>query len=449
MISRKDDGVNIVCAPTGIIPVKRPGRGIAYLSDAGFENMLLDFSLCCPPEELVKAGKGELASKPGRRNEEVRCTGAAENNGDDSKENIQYSERIKEGMLLLAEQCKKSGMQMKIAHAPYLPRNYKDSNLNALLTVLAKESIRVCAQAGCQCIVIRPLSAGIPDEDIWSRNREYYMELAEAAQKYDVQILLENQCKDRNGHLVRGICADIYEAISWVDSFNETLGQERFGFCMDVGVSNLCGQNMYDLISGLGERLKAVILRDSDGNHENALLPFTSADNGQAQTDWLGLIRGLRERGFAGEMIIDMKDTLSAFPPFLHPELLKWAKTIADYFKWQIGMENVLKKYPSRVLFGAGNMCRNYMKCYGEKYPPLYTCDNDSSIWGTVFCGLEVKNPQSLKELPEECAVFICNVYYEEIRDQLQEMGIRNPIEYFSDEYMPSYYFDRLEMKNI
>ena len=105
MISRKDDGVNIVCAPTGIIPVKRPGRGIAYLSDAGFENMLLDFSLCCPPEELVKVGK----------------------------ENFQYSERIKEGMLLLAEQCKKSGMQMKIAHAPYLPRNYKDSNLNDLL----------------------------------------------------------------------------------------------------------------------------------------------------------------------------------------------------------------------------------------------------------------------------------------------------------------------------
>ena len=166
MTRRKDDGVNIVCAPTGIISVKRPGRGIAYLSDAGFENMLLDFSLCCPPEELVKAGK----------------------------ENFQYSERIKEGMLLLAEQCKKSGMQMKIAHAPYLPRNYKDSNLNDLLTVLAKESIRVCAQAGCQCIVIRPLSAGIPYEDIWSRNKEYYMELAEAAQKYDVQILLEYQC---------------------------------------------------------------------------------------------------------------------------------------------------------------------------------------------------------------------------------------------------------------
>jgi len=28
-------------------------------------------------------------------------------------------------------------------------------------------------------------------------------------------------------------------------------------------------------------------------------------------------------------------------------------------------------------------------------------------------------------------------------------MGIKNPIEYFNDEYMPSFYFDRLEMKEM
>lgn len=422
MAEKTDKEINISCAPTGIVSAKRPGRGIACLASAGFNSMLLDFSLCCSQEELEAAGKKGFAG-------------------------ADYLEKIRELLPPLVEQCQKNGMQTNIAFAPYLPRNYKHSNLNKLLTILAKESIRVCAQAGCKYIVIRPLFAGIPDEDIWNSNREYYMELALLAQKYEVQILLENQCRDRNGHLVRGICAEIYEAISWVDSLNETLGEEGFGFCMDVGACNLCGTNMYDFIAGLGERLKAVILRDCDGNHENALLSFTSANNGQAQTDWLGLIRGLREQGFAKEMIIQMKDTLSSFPSFLHPELLKWAKTIADYFKWQIGMENVLRKYPSRVLFGAGNMCRNYMKCYGEKYPPLYTCDNDSSIWGTVFCGLEVKDPNSLKELPKECAVFICNVYYEEIRGQLQDMGICNPIEYFNDEYMPSYYFDRLEMK--
>jgi hypothetical protein len=63
-----------------------------------------------------------------------------------------------------------------------------------------------------------------------------------------------------------------------------------------------------------------------------------------------------------------------------------------------------------------------------------------------VFEGLEVKDPQALKSLPSDCAVFICNTYYSEIKQQLSQMGISNPIEYFNDEYMPSFYFDRIDV---
>ena len=85
------------------------------------------------------------------------------------------------------------------------------------------------------------------------------------------------------------------------------------------------------------------------------------------------------------------------------------------------------------------------MKCYGEKYPPLFTCDNNKALWGTSFCGLEVKAPECLRELPRDCGIFICNIYYREIEQQLREMEIENSIEFFNDEYMPTYYFDRLE----
>ena len=87
-------------------------------------------------------------------------------------------------------------------------------------------------------------------------------------------------------------------------------------------------------------------------------------------------------------------------------------------------------------------MCRNYMKCYGAIYPPLFTCDNNQALWGTSFCGLEVKSPEALKDLPDDCGVFICNLYYREIEAQLRAMGVKH-IEYFNDEYMSSYYFDR------
>lgn len=89
-------------------------------------------------------------------------------------------------------------------------------------------------------------------------------------------------------------------------------------------------------------------------------------------------------------------------------------------------------------------MCRNYMKCYGEKYPPLFICDNNVGLWGTSFEGLEVRNPEELKSLPTDCTVVICNVYYREIEAQLKELGVKS-IGYFNDEYMPSFYFDRLE----
>lgn len=280
-------------------------------------------------------------------------------------------------------------------------------------------------------------------ENEWLENKNYYLHLAGIAKEHNVMILLENQCRDLNGHLIRGICSDGKTAAHWIDRLNEEVGEERFGFCMDVGVCNLCGQNMYDFVLSLGNRLKAVILRDCDGHSENALLPFTCVNKAQPMTDWLSLIRGLRETGFDGSLILNFSDTASSFSPILRPELMKLSMSVANYFKWQIEIENLLKKYQSIVLFGAGNMCRNFMKCYGEEYPPLFTCDNNRGIWGTEFYGLEVKSPDSLLKLPDDCGVFICNIYYREIEKQLLDMGIQN-IEFFNDEYMPSYFFDRL-----
>ena len=74
----------------------------------------------------------------------------------------------------------------------------------------------------------------------------------------------------------------------------------------------------------------------------------------------------------------------------------------------------------------------------------MFTCDNNPALWGEDFCGLEVKPPGKLKDLPEDCAIFICNIYYREIERQLREMNVRNPIEFFNDEYMPSFHYDRL-----
>lgn len=426
--------MNIVCASAGLVWHESPQKGILNVRDGGFEEILLDLSVCCSAAELENLGK------------ERKVSGAVLNQKKEETVRIsEHPEQLCSFQQRLFEECGKESIRIPAARAPYLNRNTKRKDLGALIVRLAEESIRACGQAGCQYLIVRPLFSGIERGSEWEVNRTFYLGLADLAKRNDVMILLENQCLDHNGMLSRGICAEASEAAAWVDRLNAERGEERFGFCMDVGVCNLCGQNMGEFAAVLGSRIKAVILRDCDGVRENAMLPFTCVDKGQFRTDWQNLIRGLREICFDGLLIMDFSGMTTALSPFLRPGLIKFAREISEFFKWQIAMKSVLMKYNRRVLFGAGNMCRNYMKCYGEEFPPLFTCDNNRRRWGETFEGLQIRPPEALKQLAPDCAVFICNIYYREIEKQLREMGIINPIEYFNDEYMPSFYFNRLE----
>lgn len=408
--------MEIVCGQREIVALTHPRQGVYDLRDAGFKNILLDFSVCISPGELEAYGEsGEKAEKV---------------------EGVQLYSYLKP----VIDCYRKAGLTVPVARAPYLFRNTKQNNLQEPLVQLISECIAVCGRYNCRYIIIQPFSGR--GKECWKLNRTYYLRLAEKAAECGVIILIENQCRDINGHLVRGVCAEGREAAAWVDALNKEKGEERFGFCMDVGVCNLCGQNMYDFVHALGNRLKVVILRDCDGIQETSMLPFTCVNKGKGQTDWLNLTRGLRETGFEGALLLDFASTAAGFSPLLRPELLKMSKAIGEYFAWQISLEGLIKKYSSIVLFGAGNMCRNYMMSYGRKYPPLFTCDNNPVLWNTEFCGLTVKSPEYLKGLPEDCAIFICNIYYREIEEQLRNMGIRNPIEFFSDEYLPVFLFD-------
>lgn len=410
--------MEIVCGQRGVVALTHPGQGAYDVKTAGFRNILLDFSVCISPGELEQY------------------------DGLDRSSEKEYPQEFHAQLKQAAECYRKTGLSAFIARAPYLFRNTKQKHPEELLVQLLSECMDVCERSDCRYIIVQPLF--IKGKEDWEANRAYFLRLAGKAAACGITILIENLCRDIHGHLVRGVCADGREAAAWVDALNREAGEERFGFCMDVGTCNLCGQNMYEFVHMLGNRMKAVVLRDCDGIRESSMLPFTCANKGEPQTDWLNLIRGLREITFDGTLLLDFTSTALCFSTLLRPNLLKLSKAVGDFFAWQIGLERLIKRYPSIVLFGAGNMCRNYMMCYGRRYPPLFTCDNNSKLWNTEFCGLTVKAPECLKELPEDCAIFICNIYYREIEAQLKNMGIRNAIEFFSDEYMPVFSTDEI-----
>lgn len=428
--------MNKVCAMTGtIFNPGKPGQSIKQLKAVGIQGVMFDFAIFASAEWILR----ERQQKESRWKPELTTESYHKViEGFTAHDFLPSIARLP----VVSEQIERRFQSdARMPETGALPVS---DELNRLILQINKDCICACEEIGCDTVIVQPLIAGVDKGQEWNVNRAFYLALAAQCKKEETKLLLMNQCRDQNGHLMRGVCSDGEEAASWIDALNRETGTKRFGFCLDIGICNLCGQNIQRMTAALGDRIHAVILTENDGYKNAKLLPFTSAYGRKSTLDWLGVIRGLREISYDGYLILETVDTTASFSPLLQPYLFPVYQALLDYFEMQIHIERDLKKYEHVVLFGAGNMCRNYMKCYGEKYPPLYTCDNNPKLWDTVFEGLSVRNPEALRNLPENTGVIICNIFYREIEAQLRSMGIEH-IGYFNDEYMPSFYVDRLK----
>ena len=428
--------MNIICRPKGVVGTLRTKRDIKAILDSGYSYTAVDLSVFTMPNEIRQLSTPNFKREGGK----VYLTEHPE----------KLVEVVTSSFIRYAKELK---IKLPIAIAPYtaadiLQSKYVEADkVNDIMSALAHETIVAAVNAGCERVIVYPLFAGVTPDKEWEVNHAFYKSLAYKAVELGskIQILLINRPKDINGHLVRGICAEPEQAIGWIDDLNKECGEERFGFCFDLGVATLCGQNVYEVLKAFEKRLKAVIIRDCDGINDVEMLPYTACMRGQ-QTDWLSFVRALRQLDFDGDFIMDFADTYGQMPDMMGPAVLKLSNEIAEDFCWHIGMTRLVKKHDKRVLFGAGNMCRAYMKDYGRDYPPLFTCDNNSSRWGETFEGLTVEPPEKLRDISPDTAIYICNVYYNEITAQIKEMGLPNPVEWFCDLYMDSFYMDRLDM---
>lgn len=411
-------------------PMYKKKNYLITLRELGYTNCVLDFSGYCSPYDLENRETQFLEfQKLGVPFDFLPY----------------YPQNFEKIIHFFINSCQDEGITCSLAIAPHAFRDSERTDNLDIVSTLTTECINICGRIGCAKLIVYPLHREVTSDDINEENKQFYRQFIASAKKNNVRLLIPNDYVQRRGRFVRGQMTDPYFLKEFVEELNFSAESEIFGICMDLGVCNLCSQNILEFLTILGTKVHAVILKENDGEIESALLPFTAIGNGGSKVDWLNVIRGLRTLHSDCELLVDSRNSQSAISHLLTKDFLNYQKKIVDFLVWQITMEEVIKKHPSRVLFGAGNMCRNYMKCYGKEYPPLYTCDNNEKIWGTTFEGLEIKNPEELKKLPKDCAIFICNIYYEEIEKQLCDMGITNPIERFNDEYLPSMYTDRFD----
>ena len=286
----------IDCDVSGIIDVLQPARGLQEIAEAGFTR------ICC-------------------------STSGCPAMGADAEKTEQF-EAVRE----ILHSCSKQNLTPGIIALPATEDagNMSQERMDELLR-FDTAYLHLAEEAGCHSILVRPLPQ-------WEASRWFYLALAKQCSNADTMLLSVNCTRDFYGHRVRGVMSEPEEAVAWIDRLNREAASlhRHFGLCMDAGACNLCGTDMQNYAVTLGDRIKAVILRENDGQSDASMLPFTEVHTGQCMMDWQSLTRGLQDISFDGELILDMSSTARSFSAQLRPQLLTLAAAVTRSISRQI-----------------------------------------------------------------------------------------------------------------
>jgi sugar phosphate isomerase/epimerase len=151
---------------------------------------------------------------------------------------------------------------------------------------------------------------------------DFYRALAPTAKEAGIKIALENMfVNDPNRKFyTESVCGDPREFADYLD----TLADDCFTACLDLGHCALCGYSAADAIRILGaDRLGALHVHDNDCKTDNHLPPFTGLQ------DWAAVTDALREIGYRGEITLESDRIFKNTPAEMYPSTLRYLHDVA------------------------------------------------------------------------------------------------------------------------
>ena len=253
-------------------------------------------------------------------------------------------------------------------------------------------------------------------------------ECADSIKQAGIPIYIENGFSVKNQRYYHNEYSEASVLRRLAAALNAICGSELFGICINVGHTNLLGINVCDMIMECGRMLGLMHMNDNNGITNQYQMPYTfTTGRGILSTDWARLIGRLFRLQFNGMVVFDTKGTFSRAPQGLHGVMLELLHSIANEWENSCFRTAEFLSEPGKqiILFGAGKMAQSYMEAWGKKYPPAFMVDNNRDIWGEVRFGIPVKSPDEILNIPaEKRNVWICNMYYDAIGRQLDDMGV-------------------------
>lgn len=219
-----------------------------------------------------------------------------------------------------------SGLVFSQAHASFPVYKPDNGEINDYMIMVMEKSLAVCRFLGCPALVVHPYMdfQDVNPEREYPANLAMYRKLIPAAKKYGVTVCLENYYQE------------VAIQSRMIDELNAEAGDKHFGFCLDIGHANHNSDGDFcKYIQILGERLTCLHIHENDGANDSHMIPFTQTKGGYdfAQTNYAGMIRGLKEIGYEGNLSFETFRGLDAVPKEVEPEVLKLISAIGRYFR--------------------------------------------------------------------------------------------------------------------
>jgi Sugar phosphate isomerases/epimerases len=220
----------------------------------------------------------------------------------------------------LGDVAKTAGIEIGQLHSP-MPSYTAKPDEDAFLFKIQEKSIKAAAYMNSKYIIIHPCIPGQYRythyrEECKEINMEFYRALLPTLIEYDVKLAVENMF---NYDPVRKcICPTVCTTADEMADYIDTLNDDHFVACLDVGHAHLTGDTPENMARILGNRLETLHVHDNNGLNDEHKIPYHGTIN------WDNFLKVLPEIGYKGSFSFEAGDFYTMYGGMMPEECARF-----------------------------------------------------------------------------------------------------------------------------
>jgi len=245
-----------------------------------------------------------------------------------------YAATVKEYAEILKRQADKLGLQFVQAHSP-MGKPLAENNGEFIDATL--KSIDLCGELGIKNIVVHSgYLLNLTKEETYEKNKQFFMPLIQRAEKYGINVLVENFNKM---HI---------ENMYWIDNAPDLLemieyvNHPLFHAVWDAGHGNMQEMPQHESLKILGSHVMALHIQDNMGDNDTHMAPFFGTMNIDS------LMHGLIDIGYNGYFTFESENIM--LPPEKRRAFETDTRLLAPSLELRIKAENLLYEIGKHIL---------------------------------------------------------------------------------------------------